>query len=193
MDSDITAKLRENFADKEYAHAYVEDFLNASIATQIKVLREERELTQIQLAERAEMRQSRISVMEDVNYGSWNIKTLLRLAAAFDVALVVTFESFSKMIAQASSFSRSTLSRPSRLQDLSQNAVLPSLHVEVVAPQPNTALSATSATSATYVESGVLPDSAMSYAAPLTPHAGILSEWVPRTSSKASSALGAYQ
>jgi transcriptional regulator with XRE-family HTH domain len=126
MKNDIAIELREDFQDKAYAQAYAEDFLNAAIATQIKVLREDRGLTQSQLADLAGMKQSRISVMEDVNYGSWNLKTLLRLAAAFDVALNVSFESFGKVIRDATSFSRTALGRPSRLDSLSSEAGLAS-------------------------------------------------------------------
>ena len=104
---------REEFKDKETREIYADDFLNTSIATQIKVLREQRELTQAQLAEKAEMAQERISVMEDVNYSSWTIKTLKRLAHAFDVRLVVKFESFGSLLSEFEAFNRENLERPS--------------------------------------------------------------------------------
>jgi transcriptional regulator with XRE-family HTH domain len=114
----IYRELVESFEDKEYANAYVADFLNAAIATQIKVLREDRNLSQKQLAELTEMKQSRISLMENVNYSSWSLATLRRLAAAFDVSLNVSFEAFSKTISEISSFSRESLQRKSRDEDL---------------------------------------------------------------------------
>jgi transcriptional regulator with XRE-family HTH domain len=104
--------------DKEYAVAYMEDFLNAYVATQIRTLREDRNLSQEKLAEIVGMRQSRISLMESINYGSWSITSLRRLAAAFDVTLRVSFETFSSAISEVSSFARDKLQRESREEDL---------------------------------------------------------------------------
>jgi len=83
--------------DSEYREAFADHFLNAWIATQIRGLREQRELTQVQLAERAGMKQSRISALENIDYSSWSVRTLQRLARAFDLRLVVEFRSFSKL------------------------------------------------------------------------------------------------
>jgi hypothetical protein len=44
------------------------------------------------------MSQARISVMENPNYKRFNVRTLQRLAAAFDVALVVRFVSFGEFV-----------------------------------------------------------------------------------------------
>ena len=118
-DSDrIGDRLAEDFSDPEYAHAYAEDFLNAWIATQIKVLREQRGLSQAQLAILAEMKQGRISRLEDVNYGSWSISTLKRLARALDVTLTVSFDTFTSKIADVERFSREALERLPRDADL---------------------------------------------------------------------------
>jgi transcriptional regulator with XRE-family HTH domain len=114
----IKAKLRTRFRDAEYAHAYMETFFNAAIATQIKVLREQRGLTQGELAELTAMKQERISVLENVDYGTWNVKTLRRLAEAFDVVLKVSFETFGQAIEEVGSFSRETLQRSPRAEDL---------------------------------------------------------------------------
>jgi len=119
--NEIRDELRQDFQDREYAHTYVEDFLNAEIATQIKVLREQRDLTQQQLADLAGMAQSRISILEDVNYGSWSIKTLKALARAFDVTLKVSFESFGSRIGDIVNFNRRALQRTSRTEELAKN------------------------------------------------------------------------
>jgi len=50
-------QLKKLFKDKEYRHGYVDDFLNTSIATQIKVLRERRDWSQEELADKAGMKQ----------------------------------------------------------------------------------------------------------------------------------------
>lgn len=122
----IKAKLRAQFKDAEYAHAYMETFFNAAIATQIKVLREQRGLTQGELATLTSMKQERISVLENVDYGTWNVKTLRRLAEAFDVVLKVSFETFGQGIDEVGSFSRAALQRPSRAEDLGVSVALTS-------------------------------------------------------------------
>ena len=85
--------LKGEFQDEDYRYAYDEEFSNSRMATQIKVLREQRELKQAQLAELAKMKQSRISALEDVNYSSWSVSTLRRLARALGVRFAFGFES----------------------------------------------------------------------------------------------------
>jgi transcriptional regulator with XRE-family HTH domain len=97
----------------------VEEFLNSYIATQIKVLREERGWSQQRLATESGMKQERISVLEDVGYSSWTINTLRKLAWAFDLRLRVSFETFSSGIEEIRSFSSELLKRASREDDLS--------------------------------------------------------------------------
>ncbi len=105
--------LKEDFKDKETRDIYCGEFLNSSIATQIKVLREQRNLTQKELATLAGMKQSRIATIEDVNYSSWSIKTLKRIAEAFDLALTVQFDSFGSKLFDIINLQRDTLARPS--------------------------------------------------------------------------------
>jgi transcriptional regulator with XRE-family HTH domain len=111
--SELRGNLREEFQDKEYRHAYADESLSTYIATQIKVLREQRQLTQRELAQRAAMAQPRIAVMEDINYSSWSINTLRRLAQAFDVRLSVKFENFSSLIPEIETLGREALERES--------------------------------------------------------------------------------
>src|ERR1700677_2266844 len=115
--SELVDKLRREFQDEEYRHSYAEECLNTMIATQIKVLREQRELTQSAWAKRAEMLQPRLSVMEDADYSRWSVSTLKRLARAFDVALSVRFEAFSDVILDFEEMTKETLSRPSFKDD----------------------------------------------------------------------------
>jgi len=112
--SELLGDLKRDFnaGDKEYRHAYADERLNAMIATQIKVLREQRGWRQEDLAEEAEMHQPMISRYENVNYSSWSIKTLKQLAFAFDVVLQVKFESFGEMAGAVDRFSRESLQVP---------------------------------------------------------------------------------
>src|SRR6266542_2067857 len=73
--SELVERLKKEFQNEDYRYAYDEEFSNSRIATQIKVLREQRELNQSALAELAGMKQSRISELENVNYNSWSISS----------------------------------------------------------------------------------------------------------------------
>jgi transcriptional regulator with XRE-family HTH domain len=112
--SALREELRQDFRNsgKEYRHAYADENLNAIIGTQIKVLREQRELRQGALAREAGMRQPMISRYENVNYSSWSLKTLKKLAWAFDVWLDVRFRPFSDLVTTTDEFGRDSLQVP---------------------------------------------------------------------------------
>lgn len=111
--NEIISSYSEEFQDKETRHIYVDEFLNAKIATQIKVLREQKGWTQEQLAEEAKMKQERISILEDVNYSAWTLSVLRRFAEAFDLRLNVSFEEFGSFLEEFVNFDRTSLERKS--------------------------------------------------------------------------------
>lgn len=123
-------KLIDRFKGFGYRHSYVESFLDSYIATQIKVLRQQRDLSQAKLAKLAGMHQSQIASLEDINNSSWKISTLGKLARAFDLVLVVRFESFGKILPEIDRFGRAMLQRPSFDQD---PAFAPSMLIEATA------------------------------------------------------------
>jgi transcriptional regulator with XRE-family HTH domain len=98
--------------EKSYRHAYADENLNLTIATQIKVLREQRHWNQDTLAQEARMTQPMISRYENVNYSSWSIKTLEKLAYAFDAWLDVRIRPFGELVATVDEFSRESLQVP---------------------------------------------------------------------------------
>ena len=116
---ELSQILRKEFKDKETAHIYIKEFLYENIATQLKVLIEQRGWTQKELAERAGMKQSRISLLENPNYDKWSISTLTKLGEIFDVGLYLSYENFSKLIDLIDNFRRESLKRKSREDDLS--------------------------------------------------------------------------
>jgi len=129
--SDIANALRHELRDPEYSEGYAESFLNSYIATQIKVLREQRQLSQPQLGALIGTSQPGISRIENVNYSSWNIGTLKKLARAFNVRLKVSFEPYGTLPDDVESFSRASLQRPPRekdpgLADIGEFAIAPS-------------------------------------------------------------------
>jgi len=115
--NELRSDLRSEFHDKEYRRIYADESLNTYIATQIKVLREQRDWTQAELAKEAGMAQPRIAVMEDINHSAWSLNTLKRLANAYDLRLAVKFESFSSLIPELEDFGRASLLRPSFADD----------------------------------------------------------------------------
>ena len=114
---DIERALRTELLDPEYSEGYAESFLNAYVATQIKVIREQREMTQAALAKEIGTTQAGISRIENINYSSWNIRTLIKLARAFKVRLKVSFESYGTLPGEAIQFNRELLQRPRREDD----------------------------------------------------------------------------
>ncbi len=111
--SEFQSVLREEFkASQEYREAYAEDFLNTWVATQCKVLREQRGMTQEQLAEKIGTKQAGVSRLENVNYSAWKTGTLRKIARALGVRLKVTFETYGTLLDEADYFSREYLRRP---------------------------------------------------------------------------------
>lgn len=105
--------LIETFkTDPEARYAYAEDFLDTVIASQIYVLREQRGMTQAELAAAIGTKQSGISRLEDINHSAWKTQTLTKIARALDVRLRVTFETFGTLLDEDDKFSRKSLQRP---------------------------------------------------------------------------------
>jgi transcriptional regulator with XRE-family HTH domain len=107
----LLAKLRK----KAYRDAYVEEHVKTSLPFQIRTMREqpERNWSQAELGSRAGMRQNAISRLEKADYGNLNVNTLLRLASAFDVALLIKFVPFRKLMEEFSDLSTQALEVPS--------------------------------------------------------------------------------
>jgi transcriptional regulator with XRE-family HTH domain len=101
--------LWKRMKSKEYRESFVASHVSNTIAAQIFMMREDREWTQTILAEKAGMKQSRISALEDPDFENVEIATLRRLASAFDVGLSVRFVPFSEIAVQASNLETSDL------------------------------------------------------------------------------------
>lgn len=95
-----TTKIRSiwrRLADASYRATYASAAIGNALSAQIYLMRIERGWTQAQIAERADMKQSRISALEASSHDV-SLNTLKRLATAFDVALVVRFVPFSDLV-----------------------------------------------------------------------------------------------
>ena len=115
--TELTAALRRSFRDEEYRYGYVESFLDAFIAAQLRALRLQRGWEQLDVAQRMGTKQSAISRLENVNYSSWSISTLKRLARVFGVRLKVSFEEFATLPTDIENFQTSALERRGFEQD----------------------------------------------------------------------------
>ncbi len=87
-------KLWGKLRDPDNRNAFVSSTVAARIAVRIYNLRKKAGWTQPQLAEKAGMKQARVSVLEQGDYENFTFSTLKKLAAAFNVAVVVDFVSF---------------------------------------------------------------------------------------------------
>ena len=74
-------------------------------------------MKQADLAQEMGTTQTAISRIENTNYSSWNIKTLKRLARAFHVRLMVSFETYGTLPDEVTRFTRESLERASRESD----------------------------------------------------------------------------
>jgi transcriptional regulator with XRE-family HTH domain len=109
--NELVEQLRTSFADQDYRAGYSESFMNSWVAAQIKVLREQRQLSQQELAELVGTKQAGISRLENTNCSAWKVQTLAHLARAFDVRLRISFEEFGTLPDELGKFGREFLKR----------------------------------------------------------------------------------
>lgn len=109
----VTKKLFDRLLRKPYREAYVEENVRTGIAYQIRALREQRGWSQKKLAQVLGKPQSVLSRIEDPDYGKLSVQTLLEVAAALDVALLVQFAGFPEFIERMQDVSPSALNRDS--------------------------------------------------------------------------------
>jgi transcriptional regulator with XRE-family HTH domain len=95
--------------DKKYRSRFIAGQIKTGIPFQLRALRSARKLTQKGLGEAAQIPQTVISRIENGSGGNLSVKTLLKLAEAFDVALVIRFEPIDKLIDWADSLSPEVL------------------------------------------------------------------------------------
>lgn len=109
-------RLMEDLKEKGYRDAYMASSVDVGVAFQIRALREQRRWNQTKLAERANMKQERISILENPSR-SPSLSTLKKLANAFDVGLVVRFVPFSDLVKWDINLNSESLNVPSYQDD----------------------------------------------------------------------------
>jgi transcriptional regulator with XRE-family HTH domain len=93
----LSSRLR---VDEKFRHQYFRIRVQNEIASQIRSLRENLGLRQIDLAKRSKMLQSAVSRIEQADYSSWTLKTILRVAEALGARIKLTFEPVEIAIAE---------------------------------------------------------------------------------------------
>lgn len=117
IEVDERRELIASLQDKERRHYLASALIKRGLAEQIREMRDDRGWTQSELAQASNKVQETISQLENPNYGSYTIKTLERLAAAFDVALFVRFGPFSELVNRLVNISPEELAVPEFAQD----------------------------------------------------------------------------
>jgi transcriptional regulator with XRE-family HTH domain len=83
--------LSDNFKDAVFRRVFAAKTVARRIAHRIKAMRESRNLSQGELAQKVGTSQSVLSRLERPDYGSYTLKTLQQVADACDVVLWVDF------------------------------------------------------------------------------------------------------
>lgn len=79
----------DELSDREVRELFVADQVRVRVATLIRCLREDRGWTQTELAGLMGTTQSVVSRIEGAEYGKVSLKTLLQVASAFDLPLLI--------------------------------------------------------------------------------------------------------
>ena len=109
---DLVAKLRTS---KKFRDAYVYEHVRNGIPFQTRALRTspERDWTQAELGAAAKKPRNVITRLENPNYGKLTLKTLFEIASAFDVALLIKFVPFSRLLREYEDVSSEALNAKS--------------------------------------------------------------------------------
>lgn len=94
-------QLIDNFRDRAYRESLAAEHLNATLSQQIAAVRQQRGLSQQELAKLVGTKQPGIARMERSDYGRANIATLQKIALALDCRLKVTLETYSSLLEES--------------------------------------------------------------------------------------------
>ena len=111
-------QIAKSLQDKEYRTVFVSEQVDTGLPFQIVATRKRRRWSQQDLADRTGMTQATVSRLESPSYSRFTLSTLKRLAAAFDVGLIVRFVPFSEMVDREANLSQHSLAVPSFDEDL---------------------------------------------------------------------------
>lgn len=90
-------RIISDLKTKEGRDYFISSIIDVGVAFQIRAIRNKKEWNQTQLAEKANMKQARISELEN-SVHSPTLDTLKKLASAFDAGLLIKFVSLSELV-----------------------------------------------------------------------------------------------
>jgi transcriptional regulator with XRE-family HTH domain len=94
----ITTIWRKLVRDKRYREEYAIAMLKRMIPYQTRAIRKKRGWSQAKLADEAKVTQGVISRAEDPDYGNLTLTTIGRIAAGYDLAVIVKLVPFSELV-----------------------------------------------------------------------------------------------
>lgn len=127
----LLAKLRK----KEYRDAFRSSSVRYRIALQTRALRKAIFGSQKKLGEAVGKPANVISRLENPSYGKATIQTLLELAAAFDIGLIIKFARFEEVIKHSEDLDDIALLEPSFEAELAEDMNLQMLDAFALPPQ----------------------------------------------------------
>jgi transcriptional regulator with XRE-family HTH domain len=95
----------KKFERKDYRDSYLQTQVRGGIAYQVRALREKSGLNQTDFANKIGKKQSVVSRLENTEYGRVSVQTLLDIACALDVALLVKFVAYPDFLGQTEDMS----------------------------------------------------------------------------------------
>ena len=123
MNGNSRDRLLRDLQDEEARAAYVEGHVRAGVAYQIRAMRDTEGWSQTELGQEMgntpQAAQAAVARLENPDYGRFSVSTLLSVASAFDVALLVRFVSYSDFLRQVTDAPPSALSPVAYTHDVS--------------------------------------------------------------------------
>ena len=114
-------QLVESLRDREYRDAFVASHIAKGTAFKIRAMRKARGWTQTDLSRLSGLKPETISRLEHATQdGNFSIRTLKRLAAAFDVVPVVDFIPYSEFVDRMLALSAAQMAVPCFEDDLGE-------------------------------------------------------------------------
>jgi transcriptional regulator with XRE-family HTH domain len=94
----IDLRIAQQLKEREFRKEWFRSELETAVPNLFRELRERRKMTQSQLAEVTDMKQSAISRFESSTDAKWKFETLLRMAEALDARLFIGLEASEDVI-----------------------------------------------------------------------------------------------